>query len=84
MVFANLSASYHLAEKKIPFFDVKTGVFTEKVNIPNGFKLEMFIFDVFPLAKKWIVLETDRCVMLFSLQSYITKSASIIIYDVIE
>ncbi len=27
----------------------------------NGYKLEMFIFDVFPLAINWVVVEVERC-----------------------
>eukprot|EP01034_Spumella_vulgaris_P030054 gene30054-37209_t len=30
-------------------------------DVSNGVKLEMFIFDVFPLAAKWCVVETERC-----------------------
>lgn len=36
---------------------------TRKTVVPksnNGFKLEMFIFDVFPLAEKWCVMEVLR------------------------
>lgn len=58
-VFPNLSGIYHLANKKIPYYD-----FNEKKVIspktPNGVKLEMFIFDIFPFADKWVVIETVR------------------------
>jgi UDP-N-acetylglucosamine/UDP-N-acetylgalactosamine diphosphorylase len=54
-----LSGSYHIAYKKIPFMDpiTRTSV-TPTQN--NGAKLEMFIFDIFPLAEQWIVMEVDR------------------------
>ena len=42
---------YHLAEKKIP---------TEGGIMVEGYKLEKFIFDVLPHAKKPMVLEVDR------------------------
>jgi UDP-N-acetylglucosamine/UDP-N-acetylgalactosamine diphosphorylase len=45
-----LSASYHIAHKKIPHADASTGE-TVKPTTNNGIKLELFIFDVFPLAK---------------------------------
>jgi len=48
---ANLSLPYHLAEKKIPMAD-GTSIM--------GYKLEKFIFDVLPYAKKPLVLNVDR------------------------
>lgn len=50
---------YHLASKKIPHVDLKTGhrISPEK---PNGVKLELFVFDVFPLAEKFACLEVER------------------------
>lgn len=42
--------SYHVARKKIPFMD-ETGQAITPTS-PNGIKLELFIFDVFPLTKK--------------------------------
>jgi UDP-N-acetylglucosamine/UDP-N-acetylgalactosamine diphosphorylase len=60
-VFPSLIQSYHLAKKKIPYYDFnsKTIVIPEE---PNGYKLELFIFDVFPLASpgEWLVFEVDR------------------------
>jgi putative uridylyltransferase len=45
------SLPFHLAEKKIPSSDSQT---------VTGFKLEKFIFDVLPMAKKPIVLNVER------------------------
>ena len=56
-ILPKLHTVYHLAKKKIPFFDVASGrTVTPEVN--NGYKFEFFIFDVFPLAHKvqWIPL----------------------------
>lgn len=58
-VLPTLSNSYHLATKKIPYLDP----ITRKTIIPNhnnGYKLEMFIFDIFPLTTEWIVMEVNR------------------------
>jgi len=50
---------YHRAVKKIPYVDIQNG---EKIQPqkPNGIKLETFVFDALPLAKKSIILETIR------------------------
>jgi UDP-N-acetylglucosamine/UDP-N-acetylgalactosamine diphosphorylase len=58
-VFKNLSNSYHFANKKIKYFDPVTQQSVTPA-VPNGVKLEMFIFDVFPLADRWCVVETER------------------------
>lgn len=58
-VLPTLSGSYHIANKKIPFMD-PTSRTTVTPTLNNGAKLEMFIFDVFPLAEQWIVMEVDR------------------------
>lgn len=50
---------YHIANKKIPFVDMETGQ-TVKPDQVNGMKLEMFVFDVFPKAEKFAVLEVPR------------------------
>ncbi len=49
---------YHLARKKIAFLDT----FDKWIEpaIPNAIKFELFMFDVFPLAKKMAVLEVAR------------------------
>jgi UDP-N-acetylglucosamine/UDP-N-acetylgalactosamine diphosphorylase len=55
------SLPHHIARKKIPYVDLKTG---EKVQPkePNGIKLEQFVFDVFDLVplEKFGVFEVDR------------------------
>ena len=58
-VLSDLNSIYHVAPKKIPYMDLES----KKTIIPtvnNGAKMEMFIFDVFPLARRWIVMEVDR------------------------
>lgn len=50
---------YHLAHKKIPFYDPVSGQ-TVTPNANNGFKLESFIFDVFPLSQRMAVLDVER------------------------
>ena len=54
-----LQTFYHLAVKKIPFYDPISKRVTTP-DKPNGVKLEMFIFDVFPHADRWLVTEVDR------------------------
>lgn len=58
-VLSNLSNVYHIAEKKVPYWDSKTWK-TVKPEAINGIKLEAFIFDVFPMADKFCVLECAR------------------------
>jgi UDP-N-acetylglucosamine/UDP-N-acetylgalactosamine diphosphorylase len=58
-VLPSMGASYHLATKKIPHLDVATGKTVTPTQV-NGVKLEMFIFDVFPLAERWVVMEVAR------------------------
>jgi UDP-N-acetylglucosamine/UDP-N-acetylgalactosamine diphosphorylase len=51
VVLPNMNAIYHMARKKIPFYDSETNqTITPTTN--NGVKLESFIFDVFPLSVK--------------------------------
>ncbi|EIE87575.1 hypothetical protein G6F46_005414 [Rhizopus delemar] len=50
---------YHIAKKKIKYVDLETGeVVVPKSN--SGMKLECFVFDVFPYAQNFSVLEVDR------------------------
>lgn len=49
----------HIARKKIPYCDLKTKELV-KPPAPNGMKLELFVFDVFPFAEHFAVLEVPR------------------------
>lgn len=50
---------FHIARKKIPYVDLKSGE-RIKPTKPNGMKLELFIFDVFPFSQNMAVLEVQR------------------------
>ncbi|KAG0025401.1 UDP-N-acetylglucosamine pyrophosphorylase [Podila clonocystis] len=50
---------YHLASKKIPHVDLRTGHHVMPPE-PNGVKLELFVFDVFCLAERFACLEVER------------------------
>lgn len=51
--------AYHIARKKIATIDLKTGEIV-KPSKPNGMKLELFVFDVFPFTQRFAVLEVAR------------------------
>ncbi|KAG8986668.1 UDP-N-acetylglucosamine pyrophosphorylase [Tulasnella sp. JGI-2019a] len=51
--------AFHIARKKIPHVDINSGEFVKPAK-PNGMKLELFVFDVFPYAQHMMVLEVDR------------------------
>lgn len=51
--------AFHVAHKKIPCIDMNTGQ-AVKPTKPNGMKLELFIFDVFPYIENFAVLEVAR------------------------
>ncbi|PWN26814.1 nucleotide-diphospho-sugar transferase [Jaminaea rosea] len=51
--------AYHIARKKIPTIDSKSGE-AVKPTTPNGMKLELFIFDVFPFCDDLAVHEVPR------------------------
>ncbi|KAH6900280.1 nucleotide-diphospho-sugar transferase [Thelonectria olida] len=52
---------HHVARKKIPAADLESGE-TVKPEMPNGIKLEQFVFDVFPMLslEKFACLEVKR------------------------
>jgi len=58
-VIPNLGNLYHIARKKIPYYD-ETSQSTVKPESNNGIKLESFIFDIFPLAERMAVLDAVR------------------------
>ncbi len=51
--------AFHIARKKIPTLDLGSGE-PIKPSSPNGMKLELFVFDVFPFTKQLSVLEVGR------------------------
>jgi len=51
--------AFHIARKKIPHVELPTGT-PVKPSTPNGMKLEMFVFDVFPHTERFAVLEVAR------------------------
>ncbi|EKM84057.1 hypothetical protein AGABI1DRAFT_110647 [Agaricus bisporus var. burnettii JB137-S8] len=51
--------AFHIARKKIPHVDLESGQ-PVKPSKPNGMKLEMFVFDVFPFTERFAVLEVER------------------------
>eukprot|EP00977_Amphora_coffeiformis_P014718 scaffold4201_cov178-Amphora_coffeaeformis.AAC.13 len=59
VVLKNMGDLYHIAHKKIPYYDADKD---ETVNPESntGIKLETFIFDVFPLAKNMAIFEAMR------------------------
>lgn len=58
-ILPNMGNLYHLAHKKIPYYDAVTGKTVTPV-VNNGIKLETFIFDVFPLSQRMAVLDVER------------------------
>lgn len=58
-ILTQLNKVYHLAKKKIPYWDTVTHS-TVVPEESNGYKFELFIFDVFPLASRWLVMEVKR------------------------
>jgi UDP-N-acetylglucosamine/UDP-N-acetylgalactosamine diphosphorylase len=54
-----LQLPYHIAKKKIPYYDYEKNAII-KPEKPNGIKLEQFVFDAIPMAKNAIFYETTR------------------------
>eukprot|EP00550_Attheya_septentrionalis_P000676 CAMPEP_0198287476 /NCGR_PEP_ID=MMETSP1449-20131203/6275_1 /TAXON_ID=420275 /ORGANISM="Attheya septentrionalis, Strain CCMP2084" /LENGTH=502 /DNA_ID=CAMNT_0043985435 /DNA_START=83 /DNA_END=1591 /DNA_ORIENTATION=+ len=59
VVLTQMDDMYHVARKKIPYYD-ETSDSTLQPTSNNGIKLETFIFDVFPLSSKMAVLDVVR------------------------
>ncbi len=55
---ARLDLPWHRADKKVPFMNTKGEIVTPAA--ANAVKLESFIFDALPLAKKTMILEAKR------------------------
>jgi UDP-N-acetylglucosamine pyrophosphorylase len=53
-----LELPWHRADKKVSYLDADGTLVTPEE--PNGVKLEAFIFDALPLARKTVILEADR------------------------
>ena len=51
--------AFHIAHKKIPHVDLASGELV-KPSKPNGMKLELFVFDVFPFTRAFALLEVGR------------------------
>lgn len=51
--------AFHIARKKIPTVSLEDGS-PVKPSEPNGMKLELFVFDVFPYTHNLTVLEVER------------------------
>lgn len=51
--------AFHIARKKIPHVELSSGKLV-KPSTPNGMKLELFVFDVFPFTERFAVLEVAR------------------------
>jgi UDP-N-acetylglucosamine/UDP-N-acetylgalactosamine diphosphorylase len=49
---------FHTARKKVPFLDANGQMVQPQTE--NALKFERFIFDVLPLAERWLVMETSH------------------------
>lgn len=58
-ILPNMGSLYHVATKKIPYYDTTTKT-TITPTTNNGIKLETFIFDVFPLSERMAILDVER------------------------
>jgi UDP-N-acetylglucosamine/UDP-N-acetylgalactosamine diphosphorylase len=61
-VMPNLIYLYHIAHKKIPYWDELTQqtIQPDRHSNNNGIKLESFIFDIFPLSDRMAIVDTER------------------------
>ena len=59
VVLANMGDLYHIARKKIPYYDAEKDEIIKPTE-NSGLKLETFIFDVFPFSTKMAILEAER------------------------
>ena len=55
---SSTSLPFHIAKKKVPFIDTKTGELRQPSE-PNAIKLERFVFDLLPFAENAVVVEVD-------------------------
>jgi UDP-N-acetylglucosamine/UDP-N-acetylgalactosamine diphosphorylase len=62
------SLPYHLARKKVSYWDTQKGAVVEPAK-ENALKFERFIFDVLPLAHRWVVVATSRREEFFPLKN---------------
>ena len=51
---------YHRAEKRVTWIDESGFQQTPSMQSPNAIKLESFVFDALPMARKTLLLEVDR------------------------
>jgi UDP-N-acetylglucosamine/UDP-N-acetylgalactosamine diphosphorylase len=51
--------NFHLARKKVPYYDPATGGAVAP-KAENALKFELFVFDALPLADRWLAVETRR------------------------
>jgi UDP-N-acetylglucosamine/UDP-N-acetylgalactosamine diphosphorylase len=59
---------FHLARKKVPYWDTAKNVAVEPPK-ENALKFERFIFDVLPLARRWVAVATSRREEFFPLKN---------------
>ena len=50
---------YHIARKKVPYFDPATGTRVTPT-AENALKFELFVFDALPLAERWYAVSARR------------------------
>jgi len=65
---ATESLPHHLARKKVQYWDTQKDALVEPAK-ENALKFERFIFDVLPLAHRWVVVATSRREEFFPLKN---------------